>query len=102
MLEEMLGATGPLNFTLFLTLMGERVQSASLATESELIEALQHFDDHQTGLLSVENLRDILTTGGGEQRLSEVEFELLLRDAQVDARGFVDYKEFIKTIKQSC
>jgi Ca2+-binding EF-hand superfamily protein len=71
LLEGMLGATGPLNFTLFLTLMGERVQSAALSSESELLEAFRHFDEQQSGSLSLGQLKDILTSGNGADRLSD-------------------------------
>lgn len=71
LLEGMLGATGPLNFTLFLTLMGERVQSAALSPESDLLEAFRQFDEQQSGSLPVSQLRDILTSGNGIDRLSE-------------------------------
>lgn len=67
----MLGTTGPLNFTLFLTLMGERVQSAALCPESDLLEAFRQFDEQQTGTLPVSQIKDILTSGNGTDRLSD-------------------------------
>lgn len=83
--------------------MGERVQSAALQSEEDLLSAFQLFDEEQRGVLAVGKLKDVLTTGGdGEERLTAEEFEVLMRDAKVDGHGMVDYRELVKNIKQSC
>lgn len=69
----MIGATGPLNFTLFLTLMGERVQNAAISTDAQLIEAFEQFDEHRTGKLTAGQLQEILASGNGEHKLSSEE-----------------------------
>ena len=100
-LEEMIGATGPLNFTLFLTLMGERVQAANVSTEAELLTAFEHFDEHNTGKLTLQQLHDILQ-GSGPDRLTDEELDVLMRDVQTDSKGLIDYAELVKSIIQSC
>lgn len=98
LLDRMMGSMGPLNFTLFLTLMGERIQSAALQPEDALLHAFQQFDEGRTGVLPAEQLRSILAGGP----VSADEVEVLLRDAKCDGRGAVDYRDLVRTLKQSC
>jgi Ca2+-binding EF-hand superfamily protein len=67
----MIGETGPLSFTLFLTLMGERVQGGD--AEADILEAFEQFDERNTGMLSLETLRSILTTGQDKMTSDEVQ-----------------------------
>lgn len=73
MLEGMLGSTGPLNFTLYLTLMGEKIQAASLGSDSELMAAFEAYDEQRTGFLPPAQLREILGVGVGTDVLTEHE-----------------------------
>lgn len=71
LIEGMIGETGPLSFTLFLTLMGERVQGGD--AESDILEAFEQFDERNTGMLSMETMRSILTTGQDKMTDDEVQ-----------------------------
>lgn len=55
-------APGPINFTMFLTLFGERLQGTD--PEEVIKNAFGCFDEDNTGLLSEERLRELLTTMG--------------------------------------
>ena len=55
-------APGPLNFTMFLTLFGERLQGTD--PEEVIKNAFGCFDEENAGLISEEFLREILTTMG--------------------------------------
>lgn len=101
LLDEMLAETGPLNFTLFLTLMGERLQGGD--SESDLLEAFEQFEPSNsapTGSLPLETLRDILLTGPDKMEEEQVAF--LLRDIHIDKLDNVNYRELIKQMKQTC
>lgn len=67
-LEGMMNeAPGPINFTMFLTLFGERLQGTD--PEDVIKNAFACFDEDNTGMLSEEKLRELLTTMG--DRFSE-------------------------------
>lgn len=55
-------APGPINFTMFLTLFGERLQGTD--PEDVIKNAFACFDEDNAGVLSEERLRELLTTIG--------------------------------------
>ena len=55
-------APGPINFTMFLTLFGERLQGTD--PEDVIKNAFGCFDEENTGHVSEEKLRELLTTMG--------------------------------------
>lgn len=84
-----------MNFTLFLTLMGEKLQD--IDAESDLLAAFEVLDETRSGFISTELLRQHLM-GSGEPPLSEEEFELMLRGAQLNAQGHLNYRHFVKAL----
>lgn len=62
-LEGMMNeAPGPINFTMFLTLFGERLQGTD--PEDVIKNAFACFDEDNTGVIHEEKLRELLTTMG--------------------------------------
>ena len=62
-LEAMMNeAPGPINFTMFLTLFGERLQGTD--PEDVIKNAFGCFDEDNNGVLSEDRLRELLTTMG--------------------------------------
>lgn len=62
-LEAMMNeAPGSLNFTMFLTLFGERLQGTD--PEEVIKNAFNCFDEKNSGIIHEERLRDLLTTIG--------------------------------------
>lgn len=55
-------APGPINFTMFLTLFGERLQGTD--PEDVIKNAFGCFDEENNGVLSEDRLRELLTTMG--------------------------------------
>ena len=55
-------ATGPINFTMFLTLFGERLQGTD--PEEVIKNAFGMFDEDNTGGINEDMLRELLTTVG--------------------------------------
>lgn len=67
-LEGMMNdAPGPINFTMFLTLFGEKLQGTD--PEDVIRNAFACFDEENTGCLHEEKLRELLSTMG--ERFSE-------------------------------
>lgn len=62
-LEGMMNeAPGPINFTMFLTLFGERLQGTD--PEDVIKNAFACFDEDNNGVINEEKLRELLTTMG--------------------------------------
>jgi Ca2+-binding EF-hand superfamily protein len=94
-LEEMINeATGPINFTMFLTMFGDKLNGTD--PETVILNAFACFDQETSGNISEERLRDLLVSIG--DRFSEEECEELLRDAPLK-NGLFDYVEFTRILK---
>ncbi|CAH1774597.1 unnamed protein product [Owenia fusiformis] len=94
-LEDMINeAPGPLNFTMFLTLFGEKLNGTD--PEDVIRNAFACFDDDQMGVLAEDKLREIMTTMGN--RWTDDMVDQLLHDAPID-QGMFNYTEFVKTLK---
>ncbi|KAJ8033796.1 Myosin regulatory light chain sqh [Holothuria leucospilota] len=87
-------APGPINFTMFLTLFGEKLNGTD--PEEVIRNAFGCFDAEQTGLVSEEYLRELLTTMG--DRFTEEEVDEVYREAPIKD-GLFDYKEFCRILK---
>lgn len=62
-LEGMMGeAPGPINFTMFLTLFGDRLQGTD--PEDVIKNAFGCFDEDNSGIINEERLRELLTSMG--------------------------------------
>ena len=114
-LEGMMGeAPGPINFTMFLTMFGERLQvwlnhSTDLARYNHFSPSLQGtdpedviknafgcFDEDNVGLIHEDRLRELLTTIG--DRFTDDEVDEMYREAPIK-NGMFDYNEFTKILK---
>jgi len=94
-LEEMIKeAPGPLNFTMFLTLFGEKLNGTD--PEDVIKNAFACFDFQDTGFIPEEYFREILTTMG--DRWSDDTVDNLFHGAPI-AEGMFNYSEFIRTLK---
>jgi len=72
-IDEMLSeAPGQLNFTMFLTLMGEKLSGTD--PEHEIIQAFECFDEASTGFISAKDLREFMTTMGNRFTNEQVPF----------------------------
>ncbi|OQR68317.1 myosin regulatory light chain sqh-like [Tropilaelaps mercedesae] len=95
-LESMMNeAPGPINFTMFLTLFGERLQGTD--PEEVIRNAFACFDEDNTGQINEEKLRELLTTMG--DRFSDEEVDEMFREAPIDKFGNFNYIEFTRILK---
>jgi Ca2+-binding EF-hand superfamily protein len=94
-LEGMISeAPGPINFTMFLTMFGEKLNGTD--PEDVIKNAFALFDDENTGYIDEERLRELLITMG--DRFSDDQVDELFREAPI-AGGKFDYVEFTKILK---
>lgn len=89
-LESMISeAPGPINFTMFLTIFGDRITGVD--DEEVIVNAFNLFDQGN-GMCSEDRLRQMLTTFG--EKLNEQEANDAFAEAPVDSSGNVDLKKF--------
>jgi Ca2+-binding EF-hand superfamily protein len=55
-------APGSINFTMFLTLMGEKLSGTD--PDYEILQAFEVFDKAKTGFINADELREYMTTMG--------------------------------------
>lgn len=95
-LQKMLDdAPGQINFTMFLTMFGEKLNGTD--PEDVIKNAFQCFDDDGSGKIDEQYLRELLTTMG--DRFTKEQCDLLLKDAPIDDNGLLSYTEFTKILK---
>ena len=69
-------APGNINFTMFLTLMGEKMSGTD--PEYEILQAFECFDDNKTGMINAEELREYMTTMGDRFTDEEVNVSMMI------------------------
>jgi Ca2+-binding EF-hand superfamily protein len=89
-LEEMLKeAPGPINFTMFLTIFGDRITGTD--EESVILNAFAQYDDGG-GKVKSEKLRHDLMTWG--EKFKNAEVDEAFDQAPIDDEGYIDLKQF--------
>jgi Ca2+-binding EF-hand superfamily protein len=94
-LDQMMGeAPGPINFTMFLTMFGEKLNGTD--PEDVIRNAFACFDEDSKGYINEERLRELLTSMG--DRFTDDEVDEMYREAPIKGSNF-DYVEFIRILK---
>ncbi|OMJ27202.1 Myosin regulatory light chain 12B [Smittium culicis] len=88
-------ANGPINFTMFLTMMSEKL--VGIDSEHEINNAFEAFDEEGNGLISAKDFKEALMYMG--DRMSASEVELIFRDIKVDHNGNVPYSVLAQKLK---
>jgi len=83
---------GTIDFPEFLMLMQRKMKETD--QEEELREAFKVFDRDGNGFISAPELRHVMTNLG--EKLTEEEVEEMIREADVDGDGQVNYEEFVR------
>ncbi|XP_015812071.2 myosin regulatory light chain 2, smooth muscle minor isoform [Nothobranchius furzeri] len=95
-LEAMMNeAPGPINFTMFLTMFGEKLNGTD--PEDVIRNAFACFDEEGTGMIQEEYLRELLTTMG--DRFTDEDVDELYREAPIDKKGNFNYVAFTRILK---
>ncbi|XP_043654908.1 calmodulin [Drosophila teissieri] len=89
--------SGELYLSDFLYIMSQRY--ANMSTEDEIIAAFRVFDKQGTGLISETEFRHIMQNMG--EQLTDDEVEEIIRDANSDLEGNIDYVRFVKTMSST-
>ncbi|TPX34342.1 hypothetical protein SmJEL517_g02969 [Synchytrium microbalum] len=96
-LDEMVSeAPGSINFTMFLTLMGEKLSGTD--SEHEILQAFECFDERKTGFINAELFREYMTSMG--DRFTDEEVDIMFKGAPVDpATGNFNYRTWTRVLK---
>lgn len=84
-----------INFTMFLTMMSERL--FEFDTEAELIEAFESFDENDTGLVKIDEMRKWLSEFG--ERMDMAEIDKFLKGPFTDRQGNFNYRDWVKVLR---
>ena len=90
--EVDLDGNGTIDFKEFLCLMVKKMKRTD--TEEELLEAFKVFDRDGNGYITSHELRYIMTNLG--EGLTTAEVEEMVKEADLDNDGQIDYDEFVK------
>jgi len=63
-------------------------------SEEEIKEAFKVFDKDNNGFISAAELRHVMTSLG--EKLTDEEVDEMIREADVDGDGRINYEEFVK------
>ncbi|RKO97413.1 hypothetical protein CXG81DRAFT_11393, partial [Caulochytrium protostelioides] len=88
-------APGTINFTMFLTLMGEKMSGTD--PEHEILGAFECFDLDKHGFINADVMREALTTLG--DRFTDEEVDIMFRGAPVDQKNNFNYREWTRVLK---
>ena len=83
---------GTIDFPEFLTMMARKMKDTD--SEEEILEAFKVFDKDGNGFISAAELRHIMTNLG--EKLTDEEVDEMLREADIDGDGQINYEEFVK------
>ncbi|KAI6008373.1 hypothetical protein F5J12DRAFT_905417 [Pisolithus orientalis] len=84
-----------INFTMFLTMMSERL--FEFDPEAELKEAFECFDEGDTGMVKVDEMRKWMGEVG--ERMDQQEIDKFLKGSFTDRQGNFNYREWIKVLR---
>ena len=90
--EVDLDGNGTIDFKEFLGLMVRKMKDTD--TEEELLEAFKVFDRDGNGYITSHELRHVMTNLG--EALSPEEVEEMIKEADLDGDGQIDYEEFVR------
>ena len=95
LLQEIdLEVNGEINFEKFVSMVNRREYDVD--TEEELLNAFKTFDKEGNGLINLNELKHVMLKVG--KNLSESEIDEMLKDADIDMDGFINFEEFIRSI----
>ncbi|KAM3177962.1 hypothetical protein ACTXT7_003500 [Hymenolepis weldensis] len=92
--EGDIDVSGTIDFPEFLTLMTRKMKETD--REEEMNEAFRVFDKDGNGYISAAELRHIMTNLG--QKLTDEEIDKMVREADVDGDGNINYEEVPGTL----
>ena len=92
--DASLSLGGRIMIPTFLKLMSDHKREPE--SETDICAAFKEFDLDGSGLISLKELKKMMT-GMGE-KLSDEEFDSMLKEAKISSNGEVKYEEFVKSL----
>ena len=92
--EIELEVNGEINFEYFLSIVKRREND--IDTEEELLNAFKVFDKEGNGLINLNELKHIMLKVCNN--ISESEINEMLKEADTDMDGYINYEEFVRSI----
>ena len=92
--DASLSLGGRIMIPTFLKLMSDHKREPE--NETDICAAFKEFDLDGSGLISLKELKKMMT-GMGE-KLSDEEFDSMLKEAKISSNGEVKYEEFVKSL----
>ncbi|KAI8646221.1 hypothetical protein BD408DRAFT_410404 [Parasitella parasitica] len=89
---------GTIDFDEFLTIVS-RMKENSKESENELVEAFKVFDKDGNGYITPDELRAVMANLG--QTLTSQELDEMIKEADKDGDGRIDYLEFSKMMESN-
>ena len=86
--------TGTIDFAQFVFIMQKRRTGDDY--DEEIINAFRVFDKNDNGIITASELRHVLTTIG--DKLTDEEVDAMIREADIDGDGNINYEEFVRTM----
>lgn len=83
------------DFSEFLNLASNCVVDASI-NENQMRESFRMFDNFGNGLVNLMQMRNALQNMG--EKLRDDEIDELIREADIDAEGYVNYEDLVKIL----
>lgn len=89
--EVDIDGNGTIDFSEFLTMMANKLKDSD--KDDELREAFMVFDKDGNGFISAAELRHVMASLG--ERLTDKEVDEMIKEADLDGDGQVNYEEFV-------
>ena len=92
---------GPIYFNQFLKIMAKRLKDIKKDEDKYLKSLFRSLDRNNNGLISIHEIRYIVThsSKAGEEKISEDEIELIMKEADTDGDGLISLEEFLTIMK---
>ncbi|KAH7930502.1 EF-hand [Leucogyrophana mollusca] len=98
--DDSVAADRGINFTMFLTMMSERL--FEFDPEADLMEAFECFDEGDTGMVKIDEMRKWMSEVGERMDQREVRYPCIdkfLKGSFTDRQGNFNYREWIKVLR---
>ena len=92
MLKQFAANESTIDFPEFLDVM--EIQMKDCSGEQDIVEAFRNFDNGNSGFVSNAELKHVLLNLG--EKLTDEEVDEMIREADVDGDGQINYEEFLK------